>query len=101
MVEAGGGGPWGEGGFAELREAFLEAVEGFAGVGIAWRDRTASAGIAAFKMNLADGEADGTAFIGAEELIFPKGGDAVDFESGAEAETEVVDGERRGPLIIW
>lgn len=79
MVEAGAGGPWGESGLALLGEAFLEAVESDAGEGIAGRDGAAGAGIAALEMDCADLEADGAAFVFAEELIFPEGGDTIDF----------------------
>jgi len=72
-------------GFAELGEALLETVEGGAGAGIARGDGAARARVAAFKVDVADGESKGAAFFGAEELIFPEGGDTVDFESGAEA----------------
>jgi len=78
----------------------LKAVEGFAGVGIARGHRAAGAGVAAFQVNLANGEADGAAFVGAEKLIFPEGRHAVDFESGAEAEAKVVNGKGRRPLVI-
>ena len=97
MVEAGLRGPGGEGGFAELGEAFLETFEDVAGVGIARGYGAAGAGVAAFKTDFADGEPDGAAFVGAKELIFPEGGDTVDFESGAEAEAEVVEGEALKP----
>jgi len=93
VVEAAEGGPGGEGGFAKLREALLEAVEDFAGMGIARGDGAAGARIAAFKTDFADGEANGAALVGAEEMIFPEGGNAVDFERGAETKAEVVDGE--------
>ena len=86
MIEAFLRRPWRQRGFAELGEAFLEAVESFAGAGIARGDGAAGAGIAAFKVNVTDGEADGAAIVGAKELIFPEGGDAVDFDSGAEAQ---------------
>jgi len=63
---------------------FLEAFEDFAGLGIAGRDGTTGAWIAALEIYFADFEADYAAFVFAEELIFPEGGDAVDFERGAE-----------------
>lgn len=97
VVEAGTGGPLGERGFAELGETFLETVERDAGEGIARGDGTTRAGIAAFEVDFAEGEADDAAFVFSEEAIFPEGGDAVDFESGAEAEANVVDGEARKP----
>lgn len=86
VVESGGGRPWGEGGFAELREALLESVDGRAGVGIARGHWAAGAGVAAFKMNITNREADGAAFVHAEEAIFPEGRNAVNFECGAESE---------------
>jgi hypothetical protein len=100
VVEAGGGGPRGQGGFAELSEALLKTVDGCAGVGITRGDWAAGAGVAAFKMNIANREADGTALVHAEEVIFPESWDAVDFECGAEPEPEVVDGERGMPFTI-
>ena len=97
MIEARSGGPGRQRGFAELGEALLEAVDGFAGAGIARGDGAAGAGVAPFKMDVADGEADGAAFIGAKKLVFPEGGDAIDLQSSAEAEAEVVDGEAFEP----
>ncbi len=85
MVEAGAGGPGRECGFAELGEVLLEAFEDFAGLGIAGRDGATGAGIAALEIYFADFEADYAAFVFAEELVFPEGGDAVDFQRGAEA----------------
>ena len=95
MVEAGAGGPGRQGGFAELGEALLEALEDFAGLGITGRDGTAGAGIAALEIYFADFEADYAAFVFAEELIFPErrdfrrcdgGAVAINFECGAEAQ---------------
>jgi len=63
----------------------LEAVEVFSGERIAGRDGTTGAGIAALEIYFADFEADYAAFVFAEELVFPEGGDAVDFQCGAEA----------------
>ena len=74
MVEAGARGPGGEGGFALTGEVLLEAVEILAGLGIARRDGAAGAGVAAFKVDFADSEADNAAFVLAEELVFPEGG---------------------------
>lgn len=101
MVEAGAGGPGRQGGFAELGEAFLEAFEDFAGLGIAGRDGAAGAGIAALEIYFADFEADYATFVFAEELVFPEGGDAVDFESGAETLAGFVDGDARKALGRW
>ena len=98
MVEAIARGPGRESGFAELGETLLEAVEDSAGVGIARRDRAAGAGVAALEVDFADGEADDAAFVFAEELILPEGGDAVDFERGAETEADVVKREAGEPL---
>jgi len=53
-------------------------------LGIARGDGATGAGIAALEIYFADFEADYAAFVFAEELIFPEGGDAVNFESGAE-----------------
>jgi len=85
VVKAGTGGPGRERGFAELGEAFLEAFEDFASLGIAGRDWAAGAGIAALEIYFTDFEADHAALVFAEELIFPEGRDAADFQSGAEA----------------
>jgi hypothetical protein len=90
VIEAGAGGPGREGGFAELGEAFLEAFEDFAGLGIARRDGAAGAGIAALEIDFADFEADYAALVFAEKLIFPPGRDSIDFERGAEAEASFV-----------
>jgi hypothetical protein len=95
VVEALAGGVRRQSGFAELRETFLETFEDCASVGIAWRNRTTRAGIAALELNITNGEAHGVALVGREELIFPEGRDAVDFESGAETEADVVWGERK------
>jgi len=83
---------------ALLGEAFLEAVESDAGEGIARRDGAAGAGIAALEMDCADLEADGAALVFAEELIFPEGGDASDFEGGAETEADIFEGESGEPF---
>jgi hypothetical protein len=101
VVEAGAGGPGRKGGFAELGEAFLEAFEDFAGLGIARRNGAAGAGIAALEIYFADFEADYAALVFAEELIFPEGGDAVDFERGAEALADFVESDPRKTLRRW
>jgi hypothetical protein len=98
VVEAGAGGPGWEGGFAELGEAFLKAFEDFAGLGIARRDGAAGAGVAALEIDLADFEADYAAFVFAEELIFPEGGDATYFQSGAKALAGFINGDTRKTL---
>jgi hypothetical protein len=101
VVEAGAGGPGRQGGFAELGEAFLEAFEDFAGLGIAGRDGATGAGIAALETYFTDFEADYAAFVFAEELIFPKGGDAVDFERDAKALAGFVESDSRKTLRSW
>ena len=78
-----------------MGEAFLEAFEDFAGLGIAGWDGAAGAWIAALEVYFTDFEADYAAFVFAEELVFPEGGQlfaecdpcrvAVDFECGAKA----------------
>ncbi len=98
MVEAGARGPLGERGFALLGEVFLEAVKRDSCMRIARGYGAAGAGIAALEMDFADLEADGAALVFAEELIFPEGGDASDFESGAKAEADVVEGESGEPF---
>ena len=76
----------------------MEAVPGDAGEGVAGRDGATGAGIAALEGDFTDGETSDAAFVLAEELVFPESGDAIDFESGAEAEANVVDGEARKPF---
>jgi len=76
-----------------LGEAFLEAFEDFAGLGIAGRDWTTGAGITALEIDFADFEADYGAFVFAEELIFPKGGDPIYFQSGAKALADFINGD--------
>jgi len=98
MIEAGARGPRGKRGFAELSEALLEAVERDAGEGIARGNGAAGTGIAALEMDFADLEAHGAALVFAEELIFPEGGHAIDFERGAEAQADFVQGELRKPF---
>ncbi len=98
MVEAIAGGPRGQGGLALLGEAFLEAFDGDAGEGIARGDGAAGAGIAALEMDFADLEADEAAFVFAEELVFPEGGHAIDFEGGAEAKADFVECEAGEPF---
>jgi len=98
MVEAGARGPRGKRGFAEIGETLLEAVEGDAGEGIARGNGAAGAGIAALEMDFADLEAHDAALVFAEELVFPEGGHAIDFERGAEAEADFVEREPREPF---
>ena len=105
VVEAVAGRPRRQGGLAELGEKFLEAFEDFTGAGITRGYRAAGAGMAAFKIHFANFEADDAAFFLAEELIFPEGGDAVDFERGTEAFADFIHadagkalGRRRKPL---
>ena len=101
VVEAGAGGPWRQGGLAVLGEAFLEAFEDFAGLGIAGRDGATGAGIAALEIYFADFEADHAAFVFAEELVFPESRHAVDFECGAEALAGFVERDSRKTLRRW
>jgi len=98
MVEAGERRPRGERGFAQLGEALLEAAECDASEGIARRDGAAGAGIAALELGFADLEAYDAALIFAEELVFPEGGDAIDFERGAEAEADFLECEAGEPF---
>jgi len=101
VVEAGAGGPGRQGGFAELGETFLKAIEDFAGSGIAWRHGTTGAGVAALEIYFTDFEADYAAFVFAEELIFPEGGDSIDFERGAEALASFVDRDAGEAFRAW
>ena len=98
VVEAIAGGPGCESGFALFGEMLLEAGEWDAGVGIARGDGAAGAGVAALEGDIANGEADDVAFVIGEELVFPEGGDAIYFQSGAKAKTDVVERERREPF---
>lgn len=108
VVEARAGGPCGESGFAPASEMLLEAVEIQTGERIAGRNGAAGAGIAALEGDFADGKANDAAFVFAEELVFPEGRQLlskrdpfrvdVDFESGAKAKANVVDGETRKPF---
>src|SRR5271157_5228651 len=98
MVEAGARGPRRERSFAELGEALLEAVNRDAGEGIARRNGATRAGIAALEMDFADLEAHRAALVFAEEPILPKGGHAIYFEGGAEAEADFVEGEAGEPF---
>ena len=98
MVEAGAGGPRGERGFAELREALLEAIEHDARERIARGNGAPRAGIATLKMNFADLEAHGATLVFAEKPVFPERGHAIDFERGAEAQADFVQGEPGKPF---
>jgi len=81
-----------------LGEALLEAFEDFAGLGIARRDGATSAGIAALEIYFTDFETDYAAFVFAEELVFPEGGDATYFQSGAKALAGFINGDTRKTL---
>ena len=98
MIEGFAGRPDGEGGLAELREKFLEAVVGESGEGIARGDGAAGAGIATFKMNGADLEPNYVARIFGKELIFPEGGDTIDFERSAETQAGFLEGDAGEPF---
>jgi hypothetical protein len=93
MVEAVAGRPCGQSGFTLANKMFLEADQVDAGAGIAGRYGAAGAGIAAFEMNLADGETDDAAFVFAKQLIFPEGRDAIDLERGAETPANIFERE--------
>ena len=84
MVEAGCGGPWRKGTAAHLAEFSGEAENFFAGTRIARGNGAARAGMAALECDCADLEAHREIFVGAEELVLPKCGHAIDFECGAE-----------------
>jgi len=49
-------------------------------------------------MEFTDSKADGAAFVFGEELVFPEGGNTLDFESGAEALADAVDGKAGEPV---
>jgi hypothetical protein len=83
---------------AKLGEAYLEADGIDAGVGMAYRDGAADAGVAAFDGHLAELEANDAAKLGADEAVFPESGDAVDLERGAETEAGFGDVEAGEPL---
>src|SRR5882724_10207802 len=90
MVEAGCGGPRRKGTAAHLAEFLGEAENLFAGARISRRNGAPRARMAALECDCADFEAHGVIFVGAEELVLPKCGDAVDFECGAETFTRFV-----------
>lgn len=98
MLEAVGVGPGRELGAAILNEAFLEAGVVDSGEGIAGRDGAADARVAALKGDFADVEADYAAKFRAEELVFPEGRDAVDFESCAETKAGFGGGQAGEPF---
>ena len=98
MVEAIEGRPRGQSGLAEMGEALLEAFEDDASEGIAGRDGATSARVAALEVDLTDAEADGATFFGAEELILPKCGNAVDLQRSAKAKSYIVNGEAGEPF---
>ena len=76
----------------------MEAFDGDAGEGIARGNGAARTGIAALEMNFADLESHDAALVFTKELVFPEGGHAIDFERGAEAETDFVQGEPGEPF---
>jgi len=49
-------------------------------------------------MDFADLEADDAVFVFTEELVFPEGGHAIDFEGGAEAQADFVECEAGEPF---
>jgi len=85
----------------------LEAVEARAAVGIARRHGAARAGIAALEGDFADGKADNAALVVTKEMIFPERGQRfatggahsvdIDFESGAEALTSLLERDTGEP----
>src|SRR5690348_1614396 len=83
VVEARFGRPGGQGSAAQFGDSSCEFGIDFASAGIARRNGTARAGIAALEGDIADFEAHGVIFIGTEQTILPKRGDAVDFQRGA------------------
>src|SRR5437016_756172 len=101
MVEARFGAPLRDVRAAVVTEDFLEAGNNDSRAGVARRNRTAGAWIAALKIYFADAEAHGATFFRAEELIFPECRDsrrrgrravAIDFERGAKAQARFLDG---------
>src|SRR2546421_2694743 len=84
MIEAGCGGPGRKGIAAHVAEFSREAEDFFAGARIARGNGAARAGMAALECDCADFETHGVIFVGTEEAVLPKCGDAVDFECGAE-----------------
>jgi hypothetical protein len=97
VIEARTGRSAGKRGLALLRKAFLKAVKVDAGAGIARRDGAPGAWIAPFQLNFTDRKTNGAAFVFPEELIFPEGGDAIDFKGSAEAPADIIDREAREP----
>src|SRR5258707_926201 len=90
MVEAGGGRRWRQGIAAHFAKLFLEADQIFSRTGIARRDGTARAGIAALEGDFANLKSNWIIFVFAEKLIFPERGHAIDFQRGAESFTSFV-----------
>ena len=100
VIETSAGGPGRERRLAEVGETLLKAFEDNACAGIARGNGAARARIAAFKMNFANGEADGGALVFGKELILPEGWDAINFEGGTETLADVVDGKTGEPFNI-
>src|SRR5271155_3999438 len=94
MVEAGGWRTCGQVCTALLGEVLLEADQFGAGSRVARRDGAASAGIAAFKIYVANFEAHRAARVIAKEVVFPKRWDAVNLQVGAKTQAHVFRGER-------
>ena len=97
MIEARGGGPGRKLRVAQLAESFLKADGVGTGVRIARGNGAADTGVTAFEGDFADAEADDAANFGTEELVFPEGGDAIEFESAAEAQAGFGERHAREP----
>lgn len=93
MLEAVGVGPGRKSCVAQFCETFLEADGVGSCVWVTRGDGAADAGVASFEGDFAELEADDAAKFGAEEAVFPEGGDAVDLECRAEAQAGFGDGE--------
>src|SRR5208283_3519071 len=98
VVEARARGPRGERRFAKLSKALLEAIQRNARERIARWNGAARAGVAALEMDFTDLEAHDAALVFTEQPVFPEGGHAIDFERGAKAKPDFVQGESWEPF---
>src|SRR5215472_5975609 len=97
MIEAVARRRRGKRGAAKLHEALLESEKIGAGLGIAWRNGAASAGMASLQLNFADTKAHHAVLLRAKKLIFPKRRDAIDFQRSAKTQAYVTGSQAREP----
>jgi len=84
VIEAGFSGPGLKGTAAHLAEFLGEAQDFFSGASIARGNGATRARMAALECDCADFKAHSVILVGAKEPVFPKCGNAVNFERGAE-----------------